>query len=189
MIQASSSVLSKPHSAELFKKLQSRFMQNMHRHTGIEWESVRLKLESTPAKLWSLHEMERTDGQPDVVGIDKETGEFLFVDCSPESPLGRRSLCYDMDALTSRKENKPLGSAMEMAKQMGVELLNEIQYLELQSLENFDTKTSSWVKTPDAIRLLGGALFGDYRYGKVFFYHNGASSYYSARGFRSILMV
>ena len=174
---------------ELIKTLKDRFSKNMRRHTGIDWSSVQAKLEASPAKLQALHEMERTGGEPDVVGHDAETGEFIFCDCSPESPAGRRSICYDRAALDSRKENKPSGSAVEMATSMGIELLTEQQYRELQELGEFDRKTSSWVKTPAKMRGLGGALFCDRRYDHVFTYHNGADSYYAARGFRGRLKV
>ena len=161
----------------------------MSRHKNLEWAQVRAKLEGNSEKLWSLNEMERTGGEPDVVGQDKKTGEYIFYDCSAESPKGRRSLCYDGDALQSRKEHKPVNSALDMAAAIGIELLTEEQYRELQKLSEFDTKTSSWVKTPAAIRKLGGALFCDRRYNTVFVYHNGAESYYAARGFRCILKV
>ncbi len=173
----------------LLEVLKTRFEKNMKRHNGIEWEKVQAKLEAHPTKLWSLNEMERTGGEPDVVAQDKQTGEYLFFDCSAESPAGRRSLCYDREALDKRKENKPANSALDMASEMGIELLNEAQYRELQRLGHFDSKTSSWLKTPPEIRNLGGAIFGDYRYGTVFVYHNGADSYYAARGFRGLLRV
>jgi hypothetical protein len=169
--------------------LQARFEKNRNRHESLEWAKVKAKLEANPEKLWSLGEMERTGGEPDVVGQDKKTGEHIFFDCSPESPKDRRSLCYDREALDSRKEAKPKNSAMDVAAAMGVELLTEEQYRELQKLGNFDTKTSSWVKTPSEIRKLGGALFCDRRYGTVFVYHNGAESYYAARAFRGSLRV
>ncbi len=174
---------------ELIKTLKNRFVKNMHRHTGIDWSSVRARLESIAEKLQALSEMERTGGEPDVVGRDEATGEFVFCDCSPESPIGRRSLCYDRKALDSRKENKPSGNAIEMASSIGIEILTEQQYRELQELGEFDRKTSSWVKTPAKIRDLGGALFCDRRYDHVFVYHNGAESYYAARGFRGRLKV
>ena len=161
----------------------------MNRHKGLEWAKVRARLEANAEKLWSLNEMERTGGEPDVVGQDKKTGEYVFYDCSAESPKGRTSLCYDREALDSRKEHKPKNSAMDMAAAMGVELLTEEQYQELQKLGDFDTKTSSWLKTPGDIRKLGGAIFGDRRFGRVFVYHNGAESYYSGRGFRGWLRV
>lgn len=169
---------------ELLRVLQGRFQTNMTRHKGLEWAGVEAKLEANAEKLWSLSEMERTGGEPDVVGHDKETGEYIYYDCSPESPKGRRSICYDREALESRKEHKPKDNAMDMATAMGVELLTEEQYRELQKLGEFDTKTSSWVKTPSGIRKLGGALFCDRRFDTVFVYHNGAESYYAARGFR-----
>ena len=174
---------------ELLRTLKARFEKNMNRHKGLAWAEVQAKLEANAEKLWSLNEMERTGGEPDVVGHDKKTGEYIFYDCSAESPKGRRSLCYDREALDSRKENKPKDSAMDMAAAMGVELLTEEQYRELQKLGEFDTKTSSWVKTPSAIRKLGGALFCDRRFDTVFVYHNGAESYYAARGFRGSLRV
>ena len=159
---------------ELLKALKARFEKNMNRHKGLEWPKVQARLEANTEKLWSLNEMERTGGEPDVIGHDKKTGEYIFYDCSPESPKGRRSVCYDREALESRKENKPENNAIDMAAAMGIELLTEEQYRELQKLGNFDTKTSSWVKTPAEIRKLGGALFADFRYGNVFVYHNGA---------------
>jgi hypothetical protein len=174
---------------ELLETLKARFEKNRNRHPGLEWAQVQAKLEANAEKLWSLHEMERTGGEPDVVGQDKKTGECIFYDCSVESPKGRRSLCYDREALESRKENKPKGSAMGMAAAMDIELLTEEQYRELQKLGSFDTKTSSWVKTPSDVRKLGGALFCDRRYGTVFLYHNGAESYYAARAFRGSLRV
>lgn len=173
----------------LFGILKARFENNPGRHNGIDWEKVQTRLEANPEKLWSLLEMERTGGEPDVVGFDQASGEFLFMDCSPESPAGRRSLCYDPEALASRKENKPKNSAIGMAQEMGIELLTEQDYRALQKLGIFDTKTSSWVNTPADIRQLGGALFCDFRYGHVFVYHNGAESYYAARGFRGFLKV
>lgn len=176
---------------ELLNTLKTRFEKNMNRHKGLEWAKVQAKLDPAAGgeKLWSLNEMERTGGEPDVVGHDKKTGEYIFYDCSAESPKGRRSVCYDREALESRKEHKPENSAVEMADDMGIELLSEEQYRELQQLGNFDTKTSSWVKTPSDIRKLGGALFCDRRYNTVFVYHNGAESYYAARGFRGSLRV
>ena len=174
---------------ELFRALKARFEKNRDRHQGLEWAQVQAKLEANSEKLWSLNEMERTGGEPDVVDYDKKTGEYIFYDCSAESPKGRRSLCYDREALESRKENKPQGSAMGIAVTMGIELLTEEQYRDLQKLGNFDTKTSSWVKTPSPIRKLGGALFCDRRYDTVFLYHNGAESYYAARAFRASLRV
>jgi hypothetical protein len=173
----------------LLGKLQARFEKNMTRHNGLEWAEVQAKLAANSEKLWSLSEMEKTGGEPDVVGQDKKTGEYIFYDCSAESPKGRRSVCYDGEALESRKENKPEDSAIEMATAMGIEILTEEQYRQLQKLGNFDTKTSSWVKTPAAIRKLGGAIFCDRRYGHIFVYHNGADSYYAARGFRCRLLV
>ena len=174
---------------ELLATLKARFEKNINRHKGIEWKKVQAKLDSNKEKLRSLNEMERTGGEPDVVGYDKTTGEYIFFDCSAESHLGRRSLCYDTEALNARKENKPKDSAMGMAADMGIELLSENQYRELQQLGKFDTKTSSWIKTPADIRKLGGAIFCDYRYNTVFVYHNGAESYYAARGFRGWLKV
>ena len=174
---------------ELLTTLKARFEQNMNHHQGLEWAKVQARLEANAEKLWSLNEMERTGGEPDVVGQVQRTGEYVFYDCSPESPKGRTSLCYDREALDSRKEHKPKSSAMEMAVAMGAELLTEEQYHELQRLGHFDTKSSSWLKTPDDIRKLGGAIFGDRRFGRVFVYHNGAESYYSGRGFRGWLRV
>lgn len=173
----------------LLETLRTRFEKNMNRHKGMKWADVQERLEAKPAKLWSLDEMEDTDGEPDVIGYDKKTGEYLFVDCSAESPKGRRSLCYDAEALASRKEHKPKDSAVNMAAEMGIELLTEEEYRALQELGDFDTKTSSWVQTPKAIRERGGAIFCDRRYGQVFTYHNGAESYYAARGFRGMLRV
>src|ERR687892_1951436 len=173
----------------LLRTLKARFEKNMNRHHGLQWPAVQARLEANPERLWSLHEMERTGGEPDVVGHDKKTGEYIFYDCSVESPKGRRSICYDRAALDARKENKPKDSAVDMATAMGVELLTEQEYRELQKLGEFDTKTSSWVKTPADIRKLGGALFCDRRYEHVFVYHNGAESYYAARGFRGSLRV
>jgi len=181
--------LAKKQREEILKTLKARFEKNMNRHKGLEWSQVEARLEANAEKLASLSEMERTGGEPDVVGQDKKMGEYIFYDCSEESPKGRRSLCYDREALNSRKENKPKGSAMEMAAAMGVELLTEEQYRELQRLGNFDTKTSSWVKTPPDIRKLGGALFCDRRFNTVFLYHNGAETYYAARGFRGRVRV
>jgi len=181
--------LSKKQSEELLRTLQARFLANMIRHKGLVWGEVEDKLEANAEKLWSLNEMERTGGEPDVVGQDKKTGEYIFFDCSAESPKNRRSLCYDREALESRKENKPKDSAMGMAAAMGIEILAEEQYRELQKLGEFDIKTSSWVKTPSEIRKLGGALFCDRRYDTVFVYHNGAESYYAARGFRGLLKI
>jgi hypothetical protein len=181
--------LSPQQSEELLMTLQTRFEKNMHRHKGITWAKVRSKLEAHPAKLSSLQEMERTGGEPDVVGHDAKAGEYIFYDCSAESPDGRRSVCYDREALDSRKEHKPASSAMDMAGEMGIELLTEEEYRALQKLGEFDLKTSSWIATPAEIRKLGGALFCDRRYDHVFVYHNGASSYYAARGFRGSLRV
>jgi hypothetical protein len=181
--------LSPEQREDLLGALKARFEKNMNRHRGVEWPKVQAKLEANAEKLWSLNEMERTGGEPDVVGHDKKTSEYIFYDCSAESPKGRRSFCYDREALESRKEDKPKNSAMDMAAAMGIELLTEEQYRELQQLGNLDTKTSSWVKTPPAIRKLGGALFCDRRYDTVFVYHNGAESYYAARGFRGWLRV
>jgi Protein of unknown function (DUF4256) len=181
--------LSKKQRDELLRTLQARFEKNLNRHEGLEWSKVQAKLEADAEKLWSLNEMERTGGEPDIVGLDRKTGEYIFYDCSGDSPKGRRSLCYDREALDSRKENKPKDNALNMAAVMGIELLTEEQYRELQKLGEFDTKTSSWVKTPSAIRKLGGALFCDRRYDTVFVYHNGAESYYAARAFRGSLRV
>lgn len=174
---------------ELLHALKERFEKNMTRHPGLEWAPIQMKLEAQPEKMWSLHEMERTGGEPDVVAQDAQTGEYIFFDCSPETPKGRRSICYDPEALESRKQHKPADSAVNMAGAMGIELLTEEQYRDLQKLGAFDTKTSSWIKTPAAIRKLGGALFCDRRYDTVFVYHNGAESYYGVRGFRGSLRV
>ena len=174
---------------ELLGTLKARFEKNMNRHKGLEWNKVQAKLEANTEKLWSLNEMERTGGEPDVVGHDEKTGEYIFYDCSAESPKGRRSICYDREALESRKKHKPENNAIDMATAMGIELLTEEQYRELQKLGNFDLKTSSWVQTPANIRKLGGAIFCDRRYDTVFVYHNGAESYYAARGFRGSLRV
>ncbi len=181
--------LSPKQREDLLKTLKARFDKNMNRHKGLEWTKVQAKLDAKTEKLWSLSEMERTGGEPDVVGYDKKTGDYIFYDFSAESPKGRRSLCYDREALDSRKENKPENNAMDMAAAMGIELLTEEQYRDLQKLGNFDTKTSSWVLTPPDIRNRGGAIFSDFRYGNVFVYHNGAESYYAARGFRGSLRV
>ena len=181
--------LSSEQREELLLALEIRFEKNMKRHKGIEWSKVLTKISVNAEKLWSLNEMEKTGGEPDVIEFDKKTGEYIFYDCSPESPKGRRSLCYDSEALKSRKEHKPKDSAIGMATDMGVELLTEEQYRQLQEVGEFDTKTSSWVKTPSAIRELGGALFCDRRYDHVFLYHNGAESYYAARAFRASLRV
>lgn len=174
---------------ELIKTLKNRFEKNMGRHKGINWSAVQAKLEGNPGKLEALYEMERTGGEPDVIRYDKSADSFTFCDCSPESPKGRRSLCYDREALDSRKENKPMGDAMGMTASLGIEMLTEAGYRELQALGEFDTKTSSWVKTPPNVRKLGGALFCDRRYGQVFVYHNGAESYYAARGFRGLVNI
>ncbi len=174
---------------ELLSILKARFDKNIHRHKGLQWAEAEAKLDAYPEKLSSLNEMERTGGEPDVVGYDKKTDQFIFFDCSPESPAGRRNTCYDGEARDTRKSFRPDNSAMEMAASMGIELLTEEQYRELQKLGNFDTKTSTWVQTPSAIRKLGGALFADRRYDSVFIYHNGASSYYAARGFRGLIRV
>ncbi|HRI02163.1 MAG TPA: DUF4256 domain-containing protein [Pyrinomonadaceae bacterium] len=174
---------------ELLNELKTRFEENTIRHEGLEWAKVLAKLEADPAKLWSLSEMERTGGEPDVVGFDKATGEYIFFDCSPETPKGRRSLCYDRAAWESRKEHKPATSAQDMAAAMGIKILTEAEYQGLQTLGHFDLKTSSWLETPADIRDLGGAIFGDYRFGRVFIYHNGAESYYGARAFRGSLRV
>ena len=181
--------LSPKHREELLGALKARFEKNMNRHKGTKWLDVEAKLTATGEKLWSLSEMERTGGEPDVVGFDKKTGEYIFYDCSAESPKGRRSICYDRAAWESRKENKPANNALDLAAAMGVRILTEEEYRGLQALGNFDTKTSSWIETPPDIRKLGGALFGDYRYGTVFIYHNGAESYYAARAFRGSLKV
>ena len=181
--------LSPEQSQELLRTLKARFEKHGNRHPGLEWAPIQVKLEAHPGKLWSLHEMEKTGGEPDVIGRDDQTGEYTFCDCAAESPAGRRSLCYDRAALDSRKEHKPENSAVDLADAMGIELLTEDQYRELQKLGNFDTKTSSWVKTPPAILKLGGAVFCDRRYDAVFLYHNGAESYYAARGFRGSLKI
>jgi Protein of unknown function (DUF4256) len=181
--------LSPEQREELLRTLRARFEKNMNRHKGLEWAQVQTKLKGNTEKLWSLNEMERTGGEPDVVGHDKKTGEYIFYDCSAESPKGRRSVCYDREALESRKEQKPKDNAVDMAAAMGIELLTEEQYRELQNFGDFDTKTSSWVKTPSDIRKLGGALFCDRRYDTVFVYHNGAESYYAARAFRGSIRV
>jgi hypothetical protein len=181
--------LSREQREQLLRKLKVRFEKNMNRHKGLEWAQAQAKLDANAEKLWSLGEMERTGGEPDVVGLNKKTDEYIFYDCSAESPNGRRSLCYDRDALESRKEHKPKASAVDMACAMGIELLTEEQYRELQKLGHYDTKTSSWVKTPSDIRKLGGAIFCDRRFNTVFVYHNGAESYYASRGFRGWLRV
>jgi hypothetical protein len=181
--------LSPEQGEQLISVLKARFEKNKNRHIGLDWSNVQTKLEANPEKLWSLNEMERTGGEPDVVSHDEKTGEYIFYDCVAESPKGRRSLCYDREALDSRKEFKPENSAIDMAAEMGIELLTEEQYRELQQLGKFDTKTSSWIITPSDIRKLGGAIFADFRYNNVFIYHNGASSYYAVRGFRGSLRV
>jgi hypothetical protein len=181
--------LSPEQREELLGALKERFEKNMNRHKGLEWAKVEAKLEGNTEKLWSLSEMERTGGEPDVVGFDKKTGEYIFYDCSAESPKGRRSVCYDGEALESRKAHKPENNAIDMAADIGIEILTEEQYRELQKLGNFDTKTSSWLQTPSEIRKLGGAIYGDFRYDNIFVYHNGAESYYGARAFRGSLRV
>jgi hypothetical protein len=188
-VKNSKKQLSPPQHGELLKTLKARFEKNMKHHKGLEWAKIQAKLEANPEKLWSLNEMETTGGEPDVVGYDKKTGEYIFYDCSAESPKDRRSVCYDGEALKARKENKPKNNAIDMAAAMGIELLTEEQYRELQKFGDFDTKTSSWVQTPPEIRKLGGALFCDRRYNHVFVYHNGAESYYAARAFRGSLRV
>ena len=189
MKSAKTKELSAAQRAELLKVLQTRFEKNKKRHPDFEWAEVQARLEAYPQKLWSLHEMESTGGEPDVVGHDTKTGEYVFFDCAPETPKGRTSVCYDRAGLESRKEHKPRTSAMEMGQAMGIELLTEEQYRELQKLGEFDLKTSSWLQTPAEMRELGGALFGDRRFGRVFFYHNGAQSYYGVRGFRGSLRI
>jgi len=181
--------LSSEQREELLRALKARFEKNMDRHKGLEWDKIRVKLEAHSGKFWSLNEMERTGGEPDVVSLDKKTGEYIFFDCSAETPRGRRNVCYDREAMESRKSFKPKNNALDMAAAMGIEILTEGQYRELQKLENFDMKTSSWVKTPAEIRKLGGALFCDRRYDHVFVYHNGAESYYAVRGFRGSLRI
>lgn len=183
------SELSLEQSKNLVDVLKLRFEQNMQRHHGIEWVKVHEKLVLNPEKLWSLNEMEKTGGEPDVIEYDNNTDEYIFCDCSKETPVGRRGVCYDGEALNSRKENKPMNNAIDLAAEIGIEILSEEQYHKLQSFGNFDTKTSSWLKTPDSVRKLGGALFGDFRYGRVFVYHNGAQSYYSVRAFRGMLRI
>jgi hypothetical protein len=189
MNMAAKKELSPKQREELLRVLKARFEKNMKRHHDLEWAKVQARLEANPEKLWSLHEMERTGGEPDVVGHDKKTGEYIFYDCSAESPSGRRSLCYDRAAWESRKTARPEGNVLDMAADMGIELLTETQYRELQQLGKFDTKTSSWIQTPSEIRKLGGAIFADRRYEHIFVYHNGAESYYAARGFRGALNV
>ena len=188
---ASKKELTTAQKEALLSTLKLRFEKNKDRHKGLDWEGVKARLDraGAGAKLWSLYEMENTGGEPDVVGLDKQTGEYIFYDCAAESPKGRRSICYDREALDARKEHKPQNSAMDMAAEMGIEILDEAAYRKLQELGKFDMKTSSWIKTPADIRKLGGAIFADYRYGKVFVYHNGAESYYAARGFRGALRV
>lgn len=188
-MKANERELSSEQRDQLLKTLKERFEKNMHRHSGLEWEKVQARLEADANKLWSLSEMERTDGEPDVVAYDERTGAYIFFDCSAETPKGRRSLCYDHEALMARKEHKPENSAVGMAEDMGITLLTEEEYRKLQQLGTFDAKTSSWLKTPQEVRRLGGAIFGDFRYGRVFVYHNGAESYYGARGFRGSLRV
>lgn len=189
MTKSNKKELSLEQREDLLSVLQARFEKNMNRHKGLAWAEVQAKLDANTEKLWSLNEMERTEGEPDVVGYDEEEEAYIFVDCSTESPKGRRSVCYDREALESRKKHKPENSAMDMATSMGIELLTEEQYRALQQLENFDKKTSSWVKTPTDIRKLGGALFCDFRFGHTFVYHNGAESYYASRGFRGSLKI
>lgn len=185
----SKKVISPQEREALLSTLKNRFIKNIHRHKGLEWDHIQARLKADPEKLWPLNEMEKTGGEPDVVSYDNHTGEYLFYDCSAESPKGRRSVCYDYEGQESRKEFKPKNNAVDMAAAMGIELLTEQQYRELQQLGNFDTKTSSWILTPAPIRKLGGALFADFRYGNVFIYHNSAPSYYAARGFRGTLKV
>lgn len=181
--------LSTKQSKEILATLEERFDANKKRHAGLKWPDIQARLEKNPSKLWSLHEMEKTGGEPDVVGFDKKSGEYIFYDCSPETPKGRRSICYDRKALESRKENKPKNNAIDMATAMGIELLTEEEYRTLQKLGAYDSKTSSWLKTPPTIRALGGAIFADFRYDHVFVFHNGAESYYAGRGFRGALRV
>ena len=188
-MRSSKNKLATDQQKALINTLKSRFEGNMKRHKGLDWPDIQAKLEKSPGKLWSLNEMESTDGEPDVVGFDKKTGEYIFYDCAAESPKGRRSICYDHEALESRKEHKPENSAVQMAADMGIDLLTEDQYRSLQQLGNFDLKTSSWIKTTPDVRKLGGALFCDRRYNTIFLYHNGAESYYAARGFRGLLKV
>lgn len=189
-VKSNKKELSASQQEELLKTLKARFEKNMNRHKGLEWANIQARLEKAGTeKFWSLNEMEKTGGEPDVVGYDKKTDEYIFYDCAAESPKGRRSLCYDREALESRKEHKPANNVIDMAAELGIELLTEEQYRDLQKLGNFDSKTSSWIKTPTGIRKLGGAIFADYRYGQVFIYHNGAESYYAARGFRGSLRI
>ena len=189
MSKANLKTLTSAQKKEILNLLQDRFNKNMHLHKGLKWLDIESRLKSSNDKLWSLFEMERTGGEPDVIGVDIKTGEYIFCDCSAESPAGRRSLCYDREGLDSRKAFKPENSAIELADAMGIELLTEEQYRELQKLGKFDTKTSSWLQTPAAIRKLGGSIFGDFRFGAVFIYHNGPQSYYAGRGFRGLLKV
>jgi hypothetical protein len=189
MAKTTSKKLTREEQEEMLHILKKRFESNMKRHKGLVWASIQTQLTSKPEKLWSLQAMEATGGEPDVIAFDKKTNEYIFCDCSAESPAGRRSLCYDDEALQARKENKPKGSALQLATTMGIELLDESEYRSLQKVGPFDAKTSSWIKTPQSIRALGGGLFCDYRYGQVFTYHNGAESYYAARGFRGLLRV
>ncbi|MBL7852697.1 MAG: DUF4256 domain-containing protein [Cyclobacteriaceae bacterium] len=189
MPKSTQNALSADQRKKLLSVLKSRYEKNMTRHPGLDWAKVETRLNANEQKLWSLHEMEKTGGEPDVVAWDKKSGEVVFFDCSPESPTGRRSVCYDREGLESRKEARPKTSALDMADAMGITLLNEEQYRDLQKLGSYDTKTSSWLLTPPAIRKHGGAIFGDFRYGQVFVYHNGAQSYYAARGFRGMLRV
>jgi hypothetical protein len=189
MTTSNKKTLTTEQSTALIETLKSRFEKNTNRHKDLDWDKIQIKLEAHPEKLWSLNEMETTEGEPDVVGYDYKTNEYLFYDCAAESPKGRRSLCYDRKALDARKENKPKNNAIDVATTMGIALLKEDEYRDLQKLGNFDAKTSSWIATPSDIRNLGGAIFADFRYGKVFVYHNGAESYYAARGFRGVLRV
>lgn len=188
-IMGTSKKLSADQSKTLLDTLKARFEENHSRHEDLKWTKVEEKLKANPKKLWSLHQMEDTGGEPDVVGLVKKTGEYVFFDCAAESPAGRRSFCYDREAFEARKTNKPENNAVDFAAEMGIELLNEEEYKHLQQLGKFDTKTSSWLQTPEDIRALGGAIFGDFRFGRVFIYHNGAQSYYAARGFRGVLSV
>ncbi len=189
MAKSTKKKLSPTQNVELFKILKTRFEKNMKRHKGIEWDKVQTKLDVHPEKIWSLNEMESTGGEPDLVGYDKKTDKYIFYDCSPESPAGRRSICYDREGLESRKEHKPKNNAIDMADEMGIELLTEEEYRDFQKLGNFDLKTSSWLKTPAEIRKRGGAIFADFRFGHVFVYHNGAQSYYGGRAFRGLIKV
>lgn len=189
MVERTKKELTSEQSVDLLKVLRTRFENNMERHPGLIWSKIESKLKTNPGKLWSINQMEETNGEPDIVDYIKDTDEYIFFDCSIESPKGRRNICYDEEALRSRKENKPKNSAIGMAAEMGIEILTKEQYLELQRLGQFDTKTSSWIQTPTSIRKLGGAIFCDLRYGSVFIYHNGAESYYSTRGFRGSLII